>query len=104
MLTAHADGDPPQAIVVTPGQTACDVKPHVIAIVLTYCGKSYEGPYEFLNEFCKICKAQRRPAGANEDDYRLNGLPFVLKGETNTGSCAYQPTPSTYRPISSQLS
>ncbi|XP_047949099.1 GATA zinc finger domain-containing protein 14-like [Salvia hispanica] len=53
-LTAHADGDPPQAIVVTPGQTACDVKPHVIAILPTYCGKSYEGPYEFLNEFCKI--------------------------------------------------
>ena len=42
-LTAHADGDPPQAIVVTPGQTACDVKPHVIAIQPTYCGKSYEG-------------------------------------------------------------
>ncbi|XP_047943047.1 uncharacterized protein LOC125189861 [Salvia hispanica] len=83
-LTAHADGDPPQAIVVTPGQTACDVKPHVIAILPTYCGKSYEGPYEFLNEFCKICKAQRRPAGASEDDYRLKALPFVLKGEANT--------------------
>ncbi|XP_047943082.1 GATA zinc finger domain-containing protein 14-like [Salvia hispanica] len=83
-LTAHADGDPPQAIVVTPSQTACDVKPHVIAILPTYCGKSYEGPYEFLNEFCKICKAQRRPAGASEDDYRLKPLPFVLKGEANT--------------------
>ena len=97
-LNAHADGDPPQAIVVTPGQTTCDVKPHVIAILPTYCGKSYEGPYEFLNEFGKICKAQRTPAGASEDDYRLKVLPFVLKGE------AYQPTPSTHGPISSQPS
>ncbi|XP_047952083.1 uncharacterized protein LOC125197385 [Salvia hispanica] len=32
----------------------------------------------------KICKAQRRPAGASEDDYRLKALPFVLKGEANT--------------------
>ena len=56
----------------------------MIAILPTYCGKSYEGPYEFLNEFCKICKAQRRPAGASEDDYRLKALPFVLKGEANT--------------------
>ena len=65
-LNAHADGDPPQAIVVTPGQTVRDVKPHVIAILPTYCGKRHEGPYEFLNESCKICKAQRLPAGASE--------------------------------------
>ncbi|XP_047978517.1 GATA zinc finger domain-containing protein 14-like [Salvia hispanica] len=46
-LTAHADGDPPQAIVARP-------------------------------------PAQKRPAGASEDDYRLKALPFVLKGEANT--------------------
>ena len=83
-LNAHSDGEPPQAIVVTPGQSACDVKPHVLAVLPTFHGKSYEGPYEFIHEFGKICKAQKRPAGSSEDDYRLKALPFVLKGEANT--------------------
>ena len=69
-LNAHSDGEPPQAIVVTPRQAACDAKPHVIGLLPLFHGKSYEGPYEFLHEFCKIYKAQKQPAGSSEDDYR----------------------------------
>ncbi|KAL1544976.1 hypothetical protein AAHA92_21758 [Salvia divinorum] len=58
-LNAHFGGEPPQAIVVTAGQAACDVKPHVIAVLPSFHGKIYEGPYEFLHEFCKIYKAQK---------------------------------------------
>ncbi|KAL1549098.1 hypothetical protein AAHA92_17241 [Salvia divinorum] len=70
-LNAHSDGEPPQAIVVTIGQAACDVKPHVIAVLPSFHGKSYEGPYKFLHEFCKICKAEKRPVGSSDDGFRL---------------------------------
>ncbi|XP_042019209.1 uncharacterized protein LOC121767074 [Salvia splendens] len=43
-----------------------------------------ECPYEFLNEFSKLCSIQKRPNYATEEDYRLRAIPFALKGEANT--------------------
>ena len=68
----------------TLGQEAVYVKPHIIAIMPVFLGRSCDSPYEFLHEFCKICNAQKRPVGSNEDDYRLKALPFTLKGEADT--------------------
>ena len=83
-LTAHLDGEPAQAIVSTQRQRAIDIKTNVLGILPTFSGRRNECPYEFLNEFSKLCSIQKRPNDATEEDYRLRAIPFALKGEANT--------------------
>ena len=57
--------------VITPEQLAIDIKTNVLAVMPHFYGRKIEYPYEFLHEFCKLCGIQRRPAGSNEEDYKL---------------------------------
>ncbi|XP_042014195.1 uncharacterized protein LOC121762364 [Salvia splendens] len=82
-LNAHLNGEPAQAIVVTPAQLAIEVKKNVLSVMPHYYGRPTECPYEFLHEFCKLCGIQKRPPRSIEEDYRLRALPFALRGETN---------------------
>ena len=52
------------------------MKPHIIAILPVFWGRSCDSPYQFLHVFCKIFRAHKRPVGSSEDDYRLKALTF----------------------------
>ncbi|KAL1563406.1 hypothetical protein AAHA92_05876 [Salvia divinorum] len=83
-LNAHLSGEPAQAIVLTPGQAAIEVKNNVLAVMPHFYGRRVDNPSEFLHEFCKLCGIQNRPVGSTEEEYRLRALPFALKGEADT--------------------
>ena len=83
-LTAHLDGEPAHAIVSNPRRRSIDIKTNVLGVLPTFSGRRNECPYEFLNEFSKLCSIQKRPNEATEEDYRLRAIPFALKGEANT--------------------
>ncbi|KAL1548651.1 hypothetical protein AAHA92_16858 [Salvia divinorum] len=83
-LNAYLNGEPSGAIVITPGQARIEVKNNVLVVMPHFYGRRIDNPYEFLHEFCKLCRIQRRPAGSSEDDYRLRALPFALKGDADT--------------------
>ncbi|XP_042031395.1 activity-regulated cytoskeleton associated protein 2-like [Salvia splendens] len=67
-----------------PRQRAINIKTNVLGILPTFFGRRNECPYEFLNEFSKLCSIQKRPNDTTEEDYRLHAIPFALKGEANT--------------------
>ena len=83
-LTAHLDGEPAHTIVSNPRRRSIDIKTNVLGVLPTFSGRRNECPYEFLNEFSKLCSIQKRPNEATEEDYRLRAIPFALKGEANT--------------------
>ena len=60
-LTAHLDGEPAHAIVSNQRQSSIDIKTNVLGVLPTFFGRRNEGPYEFLNEFSKLCSIQKRP-------------------------------------------
>ena len=98
-LTAHLDGEPAHAIVSNPRRRSIDIKtlrmslrrndPEIgsltahLRVLPTFSGRRNECPYEFLNEFSKLCSIQKHPNEATED-YRLRAVPFALKGDANT--------------------
>ncbi|KAL1531198.1 hypothetical protein AAHA92_33905 [Salvia divinorum] len=93
-LNAHLSGEPAQAIVMTPGQAGIEVKNNVLAVMPHFYGRRVDNPYEFLQEFCKLCGIQRRPAGSTEEEYRLhyffpatrtNALKKEIQGATQEG-------------------
>ncbi|XP_042019090.1 activity-regulated cytoskeleton associated protein 2-like [Salvia splendens] len=67
-----------------PRQRTIDIKTNVLGILPTFSGRRNEYPYEFLNEFSKLCSIQKRANGTTEEEYRLRAIPFALKGEANT--------------------
>ena len=83
-FTAHLDGEPAHAIVLNQRQRSIDIKTNVLGVLPTFSGRRNECPYEFLNEFSKLCRIQKRPNDATEEDYLLRAVPFALKGEANT--------------------
>ena len=83
-LTAHLDGEPAHAIVSNQRQRSIEIKTNVLGVLPTFSGRRNECPYEFLNEFSKLCSIQKRPNETTEEDYRLRAIPFALKGEANT--------------------
>ncbi|XP_047949242.1 uncharacterized protein LOC125195085 [Salvia hispanica] len=83
-LTSYLDRKPAQAIVSNQRQRAIDIKTNVLGNLPTFSGRRNECPYEFLNEFSKLCSIHKRPNDATKEDYRLRAIPFALKGEANT--------------------
>ncbi|XP_042038185.1 uncharacterized protein LOC121784068 [Salvia splendens] len=83
-MYTHLESDPPQAIIAITGHEVVYLKPHLLAVLPEFWGRSCDNPYNFLHEFYKLYKSQKRPVGSSEDDYRLRAIPFSLKGEANT--------------------
>ncbi|KAG6397685.1 hypothetical protein SASPL_143855 [Salvia splendens] len=80
-LHAHDEREPTHAIAATPGMRTIAIKSGVLAVLSHFYGLSKEYPYAFLEELCRYCDIQPVPAGSTSEDYRLNAIPFVLKGD-----------------------
>ncbi|KAL1554069.1 hypothetical protein AAHA92_14665 [Salvia divinorum] len=80
------------------GHDACDLISPILLLertppieikllLLTVLPKFYEklgaDPYDFLNEFTRLCDIQKRLAGVSEDTFRLAVFLFTLSGEAN---------------------
>ena len=81
-LNDHLPGEPAQAIMVTPGQANIDAKNNTLTILPKYAGKSTESLYEILNEFCKICGIQKRPAWG--DTFRPEANTWLMRLPLNS--------------------
>lgn len=63
----------------------------VLAILPNFLGVSDEGPIEFLREFEKNCRLQKRPKGSSEEDFKLRVIFLSLKGEEDAWFRGFEP-------------
>ncbi|XP_057811757.1 uncharacterized protein LOC131025994 [Salvia miltiorrhiza] len=80
----HEADDPPTPIRMPAAATAIEIKLGLLNVLPKYYGKKGDDPYNFLSEFIKICKVQKRPTGVTEEHFRLAVFPFTMTAEANS--------------------
>jgi hypothetical protein len=82
-LTGHSEEDPPTPIQLARTASPIEIKLGLLNVLPKFHGRSTEDPYNFLNEFIKICKVQKRPENVTEEQFKLVAFPFSLTGAAN---------------------
>ncbi|KAG6403321.1 hypothetical protein SASPL_135538 [Salvia splendens] len=83
-LYAHSVTEPTSAIFITLGQEAVYMNPEVLALLPNILGTDAESPIEFLREFDKICKVQKKLERSSEEDLKLRVISLSLKSEADS--------------------
>lgn len=82
-LSSHLEDDPPTPIKLADSETPIEIKLGLLNVLPKFYGKKGDDPYNFLSEFVKICKVQKRPTGISEEQFKLAAFPFTQTAEAN---------------------